>query len=225
MRAETLWRGTVGTILTFTMLNKAITGHWPWENEKGHETDLQVGTDTDGKPIYISGTKISPTMARAMRTVGAQKAITTAHEGAPKRIPADVLRGMTNEAIATGVSPLASLLFMAGTGKASYLTPGGQLLQVTPKAEDKEMQWWENIKGAGVHISPIAGRAFEPPPYSEMIQNPLWRIVQQSEMIFGPIMRKDKPRGRKGTGRGKSIISQEQLGISQKDLGLSPLNQ
>jgi hypothetical protein len=70
LNAETFLRGTGGTILALATSNYLLSGKWPWENDKGHETDLNTGhRDKDGKTIYVKLRAIAPELARPVATV------------------------------------------------------------------------------------------------------------------------------------------------------------
>jgi hypothetical protein len=53
-RGETILRGTGGTLIAMAGANYLLSGKWPWENDKGHEFDLNTGQRTkDGKTVYV----------------------------------------------------------------------------------------------------------------------------------------------------------------------------
>ncbi|GAG24985.1 unnamed protein product, partial [marine sediment metagenome] len=69
--AQVLYGGWLGYMGMLMVGNKALSGHWPWQNQEGHEFDLDIGLrDTNGAPAYLSANLLEPAFSRAARTTG-----------------------------------------------------------------------------------------------------------------------------------------------------------
>lgn len=129
LNAEVLWRGTVGTALMMTVLQKALVDKFPWENEPGHEEDLMVGYTEDGRGVYVPFHSFAPDLARAARITGVRA---LAENFGPDAIPAALL-DMANTAITySSGGPGTNALRTLTTGNAAFTTGPGQVLQVVP---------------------------------------------------------------------------------------------
>jgi hypothetical protein len=211
IKAESLWRGTVGTIAAAVMLNKALSGHYPWENKPGHEFDIEAGKDADGQPIYVSGSRFAPTISRPLKSVGIPQAVETMRtpttktgQASKREVGLDVLRGIANASLQTVTSPLSNLMLGATTGKAPYFTQGGELLTTAPKADKAqgEQQWRQNVLSGLAQVNPFSGRILnaEPTWKHPQYQAPLWKVMGYGELLAGNILKKDALAGRRNRG-------------------------
>lgn len=127
--AEVLWRGTIGTALMLTVVQKALTNRYPWENEPGHKEDLMIGYTDTGRAVYIPFTTLAPDLARAARITGARA---LAENFGADAIPA-ALNDLANTAITFAVGgPGVGALTTLATGNAPFITGPGSVLQVVP---------------------------------------------------------------------------------------------
>ena len=122
-RTETLMRGTIGTMLAFSVVCKQISGKWPWESKPGHLLDLPVGKDKDGKMIYLDGGALAPEFKRAVTALGLR--MIDKDRGLPLQkqdYVADVLAGAANDMLTTIDGPWVNAGTVALWGDALFLT-------------------------------------------------------------------------------------------------------
>ena len=118
LRAETLWRGVLGTAMMLQLAQKATTGTWSWENDAGHELDYNVGQLPDGRKVYIPFNVFAPGVSRAVRITNARTMIETMGVDA---VPA-IGRNLANLPITYGFgSPGVGALSVLATGNAPFL--------------------------------------------------------------------------------------------------------
>ena len=198
-RAETLWRGAVGTILTHSLLNYLLSGHWPWENKDGHKFDLEAGKDTDGKALYIGGSSFAPSVTRPLRTIGAGDVLDdlkrTGGSGKFTQDAArDVGRGIGNNVMQDLNSPVTNAMMVTATGKTASITRKGDFLQVSDKANrhNQENQQVNNLKAGAGGLNPVIKAVLHSPKGTVPdIKSPFWHTVQDSEYVLGQFMKKE----------------------------------
>ncbi len=118
LRAETLWRGVLGTAMMLQLAQKATTGTWSWENDKGHELDYNVGQLPNGRKVYIPFNVFAPGVSRAVSIMGARTMIETMGIDA---VPA-LSRNLAQLPITYGFgSPGIGALSVLATGNAPFL--------------------------------------------------------------------------------------------------------
>jgi hypothetical protein len=121
---ETMLRGSGGTLLALATANYFLSGKWSWENDPGHEFDLNTGTQNEkGETVYVGFRIISPTLARAVRTTGAiELAREYRTEGVEEPQPGMALAtAYANTGLSIISGPAQNAAFTALTGKVPYL--------------------------------------------------------------------------------------------------------
>jgi hypothetical protein len=122
LRAETLLRGVGGTLMALATGNYMLSGKWPWENDKGHEFDLNTGMrDTNGKEVYLKLRAIAPTLSRPVQSLSMPELLRERGAEKPDYLAAGAI-GPVNQALSLVNSPLSNTLLTAGTGYAPYFT-------------------------------------------------------------------------------------------------------
>ena len=157
VRAETLWRGTVGTGLSMIFMNRALSGKWPWENASGHAEDLNTGIkDKNGATLYLPLALLDPGMARAGRSVALWDAL-------DKRAgwdPSDRWGRMALWRMASEVrsfvmgGPALQTAEILTTGRTNYTTPTGERLRIAEPAYSGTQQWINNAQAAVATLNP-----------------------------------------------------------------------
>lgn len=173
--AEAIAGGWLGYVAALTIANKAMSGHYPWENQEGHEFDLELPwKDPDGAPAYISAALLEPASSRAMRTTGLRY-IFDERQGlrVGERLATAFVQKFPQEIISfVAAGPPVQAASVALTGRAPYLS-GGEFLRVARPRMDARAQILENIKAALINLngnfhavfadSLATGRHFENP--------------------------------------------------------------
>src|SRR5262249_20176844 len=70
-KLTTFSRGVGGTALALTLLNKMLSGRYPWQNEPDHRFDVNLGPDEDGRDRYVKLQALDPVASRVLNTFGA----------------------------------------------------------------------------------------------------------------------------------------------------------
>ena len=219
LHAETLFRGTAGSVLGLMLANHALSGHWPWQNAPGHETDLEAGKDKNGKPVYIAGNRLDPTLSRPLTSLGVPDMIADLHgpkdakgKGAKgqagksiaenksiaEKLAADAGRGIYNAAGSSVSSPaLQAFTTMISGHDPLYVTRSGQMLPTSPTAKkgSSQSQALNNLKAGVGGLNPVLGAITHTDKQSRETpyQAPLWRTLQQMERLTGPMLKSDEP--------------------------------
>jgi len=211
LRAEVLARGTFGTVLGVVALNKLLSGHYPWENSKGHETDIQIGQDSDGSPVYLSSTAFAPETIRPLRNIGVKAALSHMHDGEDDRFGqflTDEGHDAYNAAGEIAASPLTTFASTALTGRTPfYMTPRGDLLKESTPAPTLPGQVMNNVGAAVGNMHPLLawmpGRA----EFGAHIESPGYRAAQDV-LSFGlnNPLRKDDPNQRPAAPEGMQML-------------------
>jgi hypothetical protein len=111
---ETAMRGTGGTILMAALVNKALSGHWPWQNSEGNEFNIDTGvTDKSGNHIHVPMTFFSPEVGRVLNSISVPDILKERMAAKPDYVSAG-LRGPTNTAASLVSSPASSIALAAG---------------------------------------------------------------------------------------------------------------
>jgi hypothetical protein len=122
-RGETLLRGVGGTLLALATTNYLLSGRWPWDNDKGHEFDLNTGVkDTDGKRVYVKLRALAPTLARPVNTLSLPELSRESGARKPQYGAAATIGPFNQVASLLSGGPLGNAAITAGTGYAPYLT-------------------------------------------------------------------------------------------------------
>lgn len=130
--AETQLRGTGGTIIMLATANKLLSGHWPWENEKGHEFDIDMGIhDKDGKPIHLKLRAVAPELSRPIDSLSIPNVLRERGAKHPQYGSA-ALTGPANQVASMVTSPGLNLGLAAGPQVAPYFLrePGEQGMEL-----------------------------------------------------------------------------------------------
>ena len=130
--AETQLRGTGGTIIMLATANKLLSGHWPWENEKGHEFDIDMGIhDKDGKPIHLKLRAVAPELSRPIDSLSIPNVLRERGAKHPQYGSA-ALTGPANQVASMLTSPGLNLGHAAGPQVAPYFLrePGEQGMEL-----------------------------------------------------------------------------------------------
>jgi hypothetical protein len=130
--AETQLRGTGGTIIMLATANKLLSGHWPWENEKGHEFDIDMGIhDKDGKPIHLKLRAVAPELSRPVDSLSIPNVLRERGAKHPQYGSA-ALTGPANQVASMLTSPGLNLGLAAGPQVAPYFLrePGEQGMEL-----------------------------------------------------------------------------------------------
>lgn len=181
MQAETLFRGVGGSIIAAMVVNHMMSGHWPWQNEDGHKTDIEIGKDGDGSPIYATGTALAPSVARPLRTAGLLDDYNDWRSGnaSGAQVAINSGRGATNAALSVAASPLANVGFAATTGKAPYVTRGLDFLRIADNGTTPEVKLRNNLRAALSITNPIAsGLSREGSLQAQPADDRRWRTFQ-----------------------------------------------
>lgn len=163
-QAETFLRGTGGTLAALTTANYLLSGKWPWQNDKGHEFDLNTGIRSkDGKTVYVKLRAVAPELARPVSTVSLPDLAREMAARNPQPIAA-ALMGPVNQALSLVSGPGQNLALTAATGKVPYLLrrPGGSpgLLDVTKftaaDARQGKSRMLRQVEEAAKGLNPFA---------------------------------------------------------------------
>jgi hypothetical protein len=122
-RAATLTRGVGGAAVGLTLLNQLLAGHPSTENEPGHDSDLQISTDKDGKPVYLRGGVMYPLTSTAIKALG----VGSLMHGDVKGAARDIVN--TGAGLATS-APMLKGLIEGATGRQPYFDRQGNMAQV-----------------------------------------------------------------------------------------------
>jgi len=179
LNAETMLRGTGGTILALTAANYLLSGKYPWENDPGHEFDLNTGlTGEDGKRIYVKLRVIAPELSRPVSTVGIPNLLRERTADNPDYL-ASLTTALANQGLAIVGGPMQNAALTATTGWVPYVTraPGGapKMMDVAQmqKGEDPETyrRGLRQLERAAAQLNPLAELAL--PTLDQQTQVPL----------------------------------------------------
>lgn len=184
------WLGYVGALM---IANKALSGHWPWENQEGREFDLELPfKEADGAPGYIEANFIEPQFSRAARTTGLrflfdERYGTTVGERFLRSLQQ---RGIQEIASFTAAGPPVQFLTTAISGRAPFLS-GGQLLRLAAPKGTATAQALENLKVAMINLNGNFHAAFSDSiATSRHPEDPrLWWSLHAPHALFGRIGR------------------------------------
>jgi len=119
-RAETFLRGTGGTLIALATANYLLSNKWPWENDKGHEFDLNTGVrNKEGQTVYVKLRAIAPELSRPLSTLSIPELSRETTAKHPQYLSAG-LTGPTNQALSLISGPGQNLALTAATGKVPY---------------------------------------------------------------------------------------------------------
>lgn len=147
--AGTLYRGPLGYAALSGAANYALTGHGPQDNERGHQTDIQLPftIGPHNRPAYIPTAFLNPLVATGLRATGIRDFLPfPGHPNAGGMI-SDAARDMENTALGVA-SPAVRALSIAASGRTPYLNSDGSMLRVTDPRFDKGSQMMNNVKAA-----------------------------------------------------------------------------
>ncbi len=193
MAALVLSRKTAGTFAAACLVNHAMSGHWPWQNQGNHKMDIQIGRDKDGAPIYYAGSTFAPDTMRAMRTTGLKDVAgdIAAHKASWPQAALDVGRGIGNAALGIESGPLNQTITRAGFGVDPYMTPNNQPLRVAPHASTPGGTLRNHMFAALQGLNPISGEALGAPDYSGRMATLPGRVAQKAfNTLVGPAIKK-----------------------------------
>lgn len=205
LRAETLFRGAGGAILGGLLANHLLSGHWNWQNSAGHEQDIQIGKDKDGKPIYFAGTAAMPNVSRPVRDTGLADALedlrsmrTSTPQQKFAQIAKDEGRAAYNEGGSLIGSPLLKAVTVGAGGiDPTYLTKGGGPVQVSERATKANGQNQEenNLVSAFAGLNQLTrgvGNTHNT-GYDAQIYRQPYGAMQLSQSVLGNMLKKDGP--------------------------------
>jgi hypothetical protein len=119
-RAETVLRGTGGTLIALATANYLLSNKWPWENDKGHEFDLNTGVrNKEGQTVYVKLRAVAPELSRPLSSVSIPELSRETTAKHPQYLSAG-LTGPTNQALSLISGPGQNLALTATTGKVPY---------------------------------------------------------------------------------------------------------
>lgn len=147
--ANTLWRGPLGYAAGATALNYALTGHGPQDNEKGHQTDIQLPfhIGAHSRPVYLPTAFLNPILATGMRATGLRDFLPFPGHANGGGMAADASRDAVNTGLGV-LSPAVRSLSIAASGRTPYLNSDGSMLRVTDPKFNKGSQMTNNVKSA-----------------------------------------------------------------------------
>lgn len=158
---ETFLRGTGGTILAMATANYLLSGKWPWDNDKGHEFDLNMGVkNKDGKTVYVKLRAIAPELARPVNTASLPDLSRETTAKHPQYLSAG-LTGPANQALSLISGPGQNLAATALTGKVPYFLKrpgeGPELMDVATlrKGEQQKSRGLRQLREAVRGINPF----------------------------------------------------------------------
>jgi hypothetical protein len=123
LRAETLLRGAGGTAIALATANHLLSGKWPWENDRGHEMDLNTGIrDEKGKTVYVNLTKLAPTVSRPIKSLSVPELLRERGATEGRSLLAAGLVGPANTLLSGISGPLSNAALTGASGYAPYLT-------------------------------------------------------------------------------------------------------
>lgn len=175
-RLQTIYGMWIGFAVMHQIANRALSGHWSWENQEGKEFDLDTGLkDEDGSPIYLSGNLIAPASNRALRTLGV-RGLFDARKGSGNSIASNPLTDLSgtaaelsarftnmvqtvpaNEAMSLiAGGPPAGFASTLLTGRALHLSRPGELLPVVEPRAGVGRRLAAQAEGAVANLNPIA---------------------------------------------------------------------
>jgi hypothetical protein len=140
---QTISGGWLGYMTVLAVANKALSDHWPWQNQEGRELDLDVGVkdfDAEGNrtiPVYIQGNFLDPVTSRASRTLGIRTML-------------DLRAGRT-----AGERAL-SVLSPTLTNEFTQLVFGGPPIQIAQIAAEGKLRTFKTQTGEDLRIAPPA---------------------------------------------------------------------
>jgi hypothetical protein len=124
------WLGTfalkaLGVGIGFLALNKMLSGHWPWENEKGHEIDLSLGNG-----YYVPLASLTVEMGALLQLTGMKSRM---HRETIQKEPAKHRFGTPYKETVDPPSPLGQAFGDMTTGVANTTLElaGSPLLQAS----------------------------------------------------------------------------------------------
>lgn len=185
---ETQLRGTGGTILGLASANYLLSGRWPWENDPGHELDLDTGTKSDdGKTIYAKFRVIAPELSRPVGTVGLPGISRERTAKEPQPLAA-FGTALANQGLSLVAGPAQTALLTALSGKVPYLVkaPGRppELMDVA-KTEKGESRALKQVARAATSLNPLGEAVMEKPYEPEL--NTALRLLERPVLGFGGI--------------------------------------
>lgn len=138
--AQAVTMSTIASLAVRQVINLATAGKPTWENDAGHETDVHVGTDKDGAPIYLDERFWDPALQRAMRTAGVTRFLDKRSPRSASDFVLDLGEGLFQEGVtATIGSPGMQAILIGATGAVPYWLRRGyrvEQYEVTPPALD-----------------------------------------------------------------------------------------
>jgi hypothetical protein len=183
--AETVLRSAGGTILGLSTANYLLSGHFPWNNDKGHEFDLDTGIrDSKGNRIYVSLRAIAPELSRVVNTLSLPELMRETTAKHPQYGSA-TMTGPANQIASLITGPAQNAMLTALTGKVPYFLkrPGEapELMDIAKlkkgEAEAGDSRAWRQIKAALSGVNPV-GRAWYDPKQPIELPSPLNYIEQ-----------------------------------------------
>lgn len=213
-QAETLLRGTGGTILGLTTANYLLSGKWPWENDPGHEFDLNLGMKgPSGKNQYLKFRVIAPELSRPVSTTGLPAIARERTAKEPQPLSA-LLTSLANQGLSIVGGPAQNALLTALSGKVPYLVKspgrGPEIMDVTdtPKGGSRGI---EQVKRTVAGLNPlgetIVSPRYEPEltPALKYLERPIggFRGIRPFGSMFSESYEK-KPKHTKGRPRRQS---------------------
>jgi hypothetical protein len=203
-RVETFLRGTGGTLLGLAAGNYLLSGKWPWQNDRGHEFDLNTGmNDKDGRRVYVKLRSIAPELSRPVSTFSEPELARESSVKKPEYVSAGMV-GPANQLLSIlGGGPAGNAALAAMTGYAPYFTkiPGKapSLLDIAKVNKEEQKHLPAAMRDRGVRqivtalesVNPV-GAALEAPKSYEVQRAPLRQIEQPIPGIrpFGSVFTK-----------------------------------
>jgi len=193
LQAETLLRGTGGTILALTVANKLLSNKYPWQNDAGHEFDLNMGPmfkGRDGKQIYIKFRVLAPELSRPVATLGLPAMSRERRASNPDYLGA-LATSLANQGLSIVGGPAQNTLLTATTGMVPYLVkaPGKapQMMDITntPPGGSRGL---EQLKQAAAGLNPLI-RSGVPEKYEPEVPAPLKYVERPLSALPGELGR------------------------------------
>lgn len=125
LKSETLFRGSIQFFGTYLLLNKALSGHYPWQNAAGHNLEIDTGQkDKDGAIVYVKPDIPGlgdPALTRGLRETGAKGILAAAKRGsAEEAVNSEKADQINNILFDTFRSPALDTLSGLTTGTVPY---------------------------------------------------------------------------------------------------------
>jgi hypothetical protein len=196
---QTIQGGWLGYMVALAVVNKALSGHWNWENQEGRELDLDIGVkDLDDSPQYIQGNFLQPTTARSFRTLGVRTMIDErAGRTLGERALSVASPTLMNEVLQMGVGgPAPQIAQILAEGKLrTFKSTSGDDLRISPPAHGAGGEVINRLSAALASMNSNIGQFMaEELATKRHAQDPRLRwAFEVPQVLFGHIGRQGRP--------------------------------